>query len=141
MNPRQHRQTIARSECTRLFEAIIGRRLRHSPHSRITVANVIFLIDSRYAPSVIVDAHSPQFGYRFVNAPTIVSKRFGITKSKQTLIVRQGKCVHLQFFKYCSSRMILLFVGKPKISHIFAKDVNAIRIFATRTGATDFFHP
>lgn len=48
---------------------------------------------------------------------------------------------YLQLFEYSPTRMILLFMGKPQVSHILAENINAVRVFTAGRSASHFLHP
>lgn len=84
--------------------------------------------------------HSSELSYWLVNIPSIFWECFHVGKRKQAFVVWQWEGIHLQFFKNRTSRVVLLLVCKSQISHIFAKYIDSVGIFTTRTHATDFFH-
>lgn len=53
--------------------------------------------------------------------------------------MRKWKRILLQLLENVSSRVVLLFMGEPQVSHVFAKNLYAVRVLPTRRSTSDFF--
>lgn len=85
-------------------------------------------------------AHSSEFRNRLINTPSILCHLFVVVEGEKLLAVSEWKSKVLKFTEDRATRMIFLFVSEPKISHVLAQNVNAVGIFASRTGAANFFN-
>lgn len=85
-------------------------------------------------------SHAPKFCNWFINIPAILSHFFEMIEGEDLLTVSQWKGKFLELFKDRSSRMIFLLVCKSQVSHVFAQNVNAIRVFTSRASTADLFN-
>lgn len=71
-------------------------------------------------------SHPSKLSYRFINIPTILCHLLVIVECEQLLIVGDWKGKVLEFAEDRSTRMVLLLMRKPQVSHVLAQDVDTI---------------